>query len=183
MKLAVHDCIDCRNLPLRPFDEADVDPQVEYRPKAPRIIDPRSTPRRRRCTTHYRSANKAKRVGAAAKRSRRRSGLDEDERRALWLYQGERCPCGRGIKTRLMPDADHDHELAKLHDHPENVACRDCMRGFLCRHCNRDIIGWLVKALGSPEAAAAGLHALGDYLLDPPMRRYLRGLEMGEKSA
>lgn len=31
---------------------------------------------------------------------------------------------------------DHDHELAKLHGHPEVHGCRFCVRALLCSRCN-----------------------------------------------
>lgn len=165
------ECMDCASLPDRPDDAPCGGPLFQigqgYRPGKPRPIDARSTPRRPRCTTHWRAASKAQKAVQAAKRSRKRSGLDEDTRVALWAIQGRRCPCG-AQPSRGVPDADHDHELAREHDHAEDVACSDCMRGFLCRACNREILG---------RRSLAQLRALVAYLEDPPMRRLERAME------
>jgi hypothetical protein len=182
-----HDCVTCRNLPVRPFDPADVDPAQEYRPPRPRPIVA-GGPRSRVCRTHERVKRRATRAASASARSRKRSGVDEETRQAVKAAQGDRCPCGAPLLPlsgkRLEPDADHDHELALLHDHPEEVACRECFRGFLCRHCNREVIGYLTNRWGRPTSeVVAALRALADYLEDPPMRRLLRERLRTEESA
>jgi hypothetical protein len=61
------------------------------------------------------------------------------------------------------------------HDHPEEVACPECFRGFLCRGCNRDVIGVLSRGgRRSTAEVITSLRNLADYLEDPPMRRMLR---------
>jgi hypothetical protein len=178
-----HACCDCRELSARPFDKADREPGVEYRPDKPRPIraaDASKGPRAaKRCDTHGRAYDRAQRAEAAAKRSRKRAGVDEETRQAVKALQGDRCPCGAPLLPRsgrrLEPNADHDHDLAALHDHPEEVACPECFRGFLCHHCNREVIGYLTNRWGRPTSeVAAALRNLADYLEDPPMRRLRR---------
>ena len=173
---ARHGCVRCRELPVRPFDPADVEDGVEYRPK-----DPRPTvaggPRSRVCRTHERAKRKATKASQAAKRSRQRSGVDEETRQAVKALQGDRCPCGAPLLPRsgrrLEPDADHDHDLAAGHDHPEEVACPECFRGFLCRGCNRETVGRLFGGGRDTAHVIAALRNLADYLENPPMRRLL----------
>lgn len=90
-------------------------------------------------------------------------GVPAVDQAALWAYQNCRCPCGR--KPKHAPDSDHDHELAKLHDHPDDEACSACFRGFTDRQCNQVVLG---------RYTSAQLRALADYLDDPPYQRMLR---------
>jgi hypothetical protein len=71
-------------------------------------------------------------------------------------------------KKRLA--VDHDHKLAKLHDHPEEKGCPECIRGLLCRNCNRNILGRLHD---DPEALERGAF----YLRNPPARAILANRE------
>ena len=175
MKLAVHECVVCRDLPLRPFDEADVEDGIEYRPKNPRPA-PYGGPRSRRCFRHEKAKKRREKSLAAAGRSRKRSGLTEVDRQGLLTFQGGVCAgCGRGPGSRAVLSADHDHELARRHNHPEEVACAECLRGFLCARDNRDILGLLYAQPGATtDGVITVLRSLADYLEDPPMRRYRR---------
>jgi len=178
------ECVDCAKLPS--FDDAlsmgmPDGLLVHFRPKVPRKIDPRSLETHKtqpRCTTHWRAWRNAQRAKGAAARSRKRSGLDEETRQELLAFQGGVCAgCGRPgtSKTRKVLSADHDHELAKEHDHPEKVACELCMRGFLCHQDNRDILGLLMARPGATtEWAISTLENLAAYLRDPPMAQLLR---------
>lgn len=167
--------------------EADGAPR---KPREARKLHRESSPLRPRCAEHWRAWDKIQKAAAAAKRSRERSGLDEETRQAVKALQGGACPCGallvRPETKRYEGDADHDHALAVTHAHAENVACEECFRGFLCRRCNRDIIGQLsggTRGGVRPAPLVVGiLRALADYLEDPPMRRYLRQLELVAKS-
>jgi hypothetical protein len=92
-------------------------------------------------------------------------GISRDDQARLWAYQGECCGgCGR--KPSHKPDTDHDHELAKEHEHPDDQACAICMRGFLCRYCNKYILGM--------GYTADQLESVAAYLRDPPYQRMRR---------
>jgi hypothetical protein len=169
----VTECLDCAA--LIPWDEAcgrifgKLIPGVNYRPLKPRPIHPDSGPRSPRCATHRRAWLKAAKQRASDKRSRDRSGLDEDARQAVLAEQGGVCGgCGRSSGRRMNLDADHDHDQAAEHEHGDDVACEDCMRGYLCRSCTRDIIGMLRGRLGSDTAVAKVLRQLSAYLACPP---------------
>jgi hypothetical protein len=84
---------------------------------------------------------------------------------AVWVYgklleiQGGRCAiCQRakGIARRLA--VDHDHSCC-----PTLPACGKCVRGLLCKTCNR-IIG---HARDDPQFFLRGY----DYLINPPARQ------------
>lgn len=152
MTAPVHRCVDCRKLP------------TDQQPPKPRPIVDGCGPRSERCASHHRAKRAAARERISAAGARKRSGLDDTTLAQLWELQGGRCPCGNR-PSRRRPDADHDHALARLHDHPEDRACEACMRGLLCRRCNREVIGRL---------DAAALRRLADYLEDPPMAQLLR---------
>jgi hypothetical protein len=86
---------------------------------------------------------------------------------AVWVYdrlleiQGGRCAiCQRakGIARRLA--VDHDHSCC-----PELPACGKCVRGLLCKTCNR-IIG---HARDDPAFFLRGY----DYLINPPARQVI----------
>lgn len=140
----IHSCVDCAALP------------AEEQPRKPRPA-PHGGPRSRRCTTHERARKQAARTGRHAAYVLRKHRIPPELWRALWTLQGERCPCGR--KPARMPDTDHDHQLARGHDHPVDEACPDCLRGLCCRACNSSILAWY---------NADQLRALADYLDDPP---------------
>lgn len=64
------------------------------------------------------------------------AGLSAAEVEYLLARQGGACLiCGRGSRGRTWT-IDHDHELARLHAHPDSAACRHCVRGILCTTCN-----------------------------------------------
>jgi hypothetical protein len=47
-----------------------------------------------------------------------------------------------------------------------------CTTGYLCAHCNRDIIGRLEKACRNDrQRVAFGLLALGEFVTFPPLAR------------
>lgn len=55
--------------------------------------------------------------------------------------QGDACAlCLRPLGDRWS--VDHDHVLARLHGHPENVGCERCCRGILCVGCNSFLAGF-----------------------------------------
>lgn len=156
------ECVDCAALPELPGDPLHAAEDVEYRPVRPRPA-PHGGPRSRRCTTHHRAWKAGRKAARAAYRRLTVYGLDADTFEALWELQGRACPCGR--QPTREPDTDHDHALARQHDHPVENACPDCLRGMTCRACNRDVLGRY-----NPDQ----LRALADYLEDPPMAQLRR---------
>jgi hypothetical protein len=56
---------------------------------------------------------------------------------------------------------DHDHSCC-----PGPVSCGRCVRGLLCRSCNRDVLGHLKDDVAALQRAI-------DYLTDPPARAVL----------
>lgn len=49
------------------------------------------------------------------------------EQRGLCLLCGD---------VMAPPVVDHDHELARLHPHPDAAYCVRCWRSVVCRQCN-----------------------------------------------
>jgi hypothetical protein len=125
-----------------------------------RPTDVAQHPRRPMCATHRRAHRAAARAAAHDTYRARMYGLTGEEARALWVFQGSACPCGRQPSRR--PDTDHDHRLAREHDHDVDQACPGCLRGLCCRACNTYVLG---------RYSAAQLRALADYLDHPPYQR------------
>ena len=89
--------------------------------------------------------------------------------------RSRRCTTHQRAQDRATPARA---AAARGHDHPEEVACPECFRGFLCHRDNRDVLGLLFAQAGASTQSVVGvLRALADYLEDPPMRRYLRQQE------
>jgi Recombination endonuclease VII len=68
--------------------------------------------------------------------------LTPDEYRALLELQGYTCALCRTEETWKHPRTGKLYRLAVDHDHtchPKNKACKQCIRGLLCRNCNRMI--------------------------------------------
>jgi len=89
-------------------------------------------------------------------------GLAPGQYAELLAYQGGACfICRRkpGLK-RLA--CDHDHSCC-----PGPISCGKCVRGLLCRGCNRDVLGHL------KDDPAAFQRAI-DYLAEPPARKVLQ---------
>lgn len=188
------ECIDCRALPTWADLTADriegdladdlrvslLRSGVDFRPLKPRAIADGCGPRSQRCTAHKRAHGRATKQRASDARSRKRSGLDEDTRQEVLAEQDRVCAgckrpgVGRAKNQRRNLAADHDHDLAATHDHGDDVACLDCLRGFLCSTCNRHIIGTLRGLLRSDAAVATALANLAAYLTDPPAARVRR---------
>lgn len=117
-----------------------------------------------RCVTHHRAWKRRNRHLAHGRRLEAHFGITSKLYWAIHRFQGGRCAIcllATGKTKRLA--VDHDHELAKTHDHPVEQACRLCIRGLLCSRCNR----W-----GVPLFLDAILRAV-NYLTDPPARKVL----------
>lgn len=81
------------------------------------------------------------------------------EKYALLLAaQGGKCAiCHRKpISKRLA--CDHDHKCC-----PGPVSCGECVRGLLCRNCNRNVLGGLREDIDALKRAIA-------YLENPPAK-------------
>lgn len=181
-RAAVHVCVDCLALPERPDDllgSLGESVGVEYRPVKPRPA-PHGGPRSRRCTTHHRAHQRAAKARARIARKVGKFRLSPAILAALWVAQGCACPCGAKAAPEIPAGVclDHDPELAHLHDHPDDEGCIECVLGYLCPACNRDIVGRLTgrrfgtRAAGRAGAAAA-LRALAEFLESPPLARLL----------
>lgn len=135
-------------------------------PRPHRVRPTDAAPRRPRCATHLRAERKRAKAAAHATYVTRTYGISKEFQAALWEFQGKACPCGR--QPTRFPDTDHDHRLAREHDHPVNQACEECMRGLCCRACNTYVLG---------RYSPTQLRALARYLEDPPAQRLLVSLD------
>ena len=80
---------------------------------------------------------------------------------AILAAQGGACfVCRRKPGAKRLA-VDHDHSCC-----PGPVSCGRCVRGLLCRSCNRDVLGHL------KDSVAALLRAV-EYLQHPPAKRVL----------
>lgn len=117
-----------------------------------------------RCSTHHRAVVKARKLAAHGKRTESIYGITAEQYWGIYEFQGGRCALCRlatGKARRLA--VDHDHELAKTHDHPIDQGCPLCVRGLLCKRCNR---------FGVPLVLEVIIRTL-EYLVDPPARKWL----------
>lgn len=172
-----HRCVVCRTLPERPFIKADVDPGQDYRPRKPAEIVSGKTPRSFRCKRHERARKVATSANQRAADKTYKFGLSRALQQALWEFQGCACACGRKrapqVPAGVTLDHDHGAECIARGDHPENRGCLGCCTGFLCRHCNRDIIGRLEAGKRTRADVAASLAGLHAHVTDPPLARLL----------
>lgn len=117
-----------------------------------------------RCVTHWRARRKVVRHNSHAKRTEKNFGLTAEQYWALYALQGGKCfGCRRATGKTKRLAVDHDHELAKEHDHPVEQGCPYCVRCLLCGQCN--------QILGRYDVLA--LLRLIEVLTDPPARRWL----------
>jgi hypothetical protein len=121
-----------------------------------------------RCHTHHVARVKAVTAARKAAYVEKTYSLTDEQYWALYDYQGGRCYiCQRakgqnqeqdnGIRKRLS--VDHDHACCS-----GAVSCGKCVRGLLCKPCNRDVLGHLRD---DPAAFERGR----EYVLDPPAKR------------
>jgi hypothetical protein len=77
----------------------------------------------------------------------------------LLEYQDGRCfICHRRPQSKRLA-VDHDHSCC-----PGPTSCGRCIRGLLCRSCNRDVVGGLREDLEAFRRAI-------EYLTLPPAKR------------
>jgi hypothetical protein len=109
---------------------------------------------------------KADRQTARERRVEVTYGITEEQYQAILAVQHGGCGmCGRKTtggerKGSRRLAVDHDHALARNHDHPEDQGCPECVRGLLCAKCN-DYLGYIRDSL----FAGARIH---NYLAFPP---------------
>lgn len=87
--------------------------------------------------------------------------ITADEYAALLAAQGGACFVCRRVPRSKRLAVDHDHSCC-----PGPVSCGRCVRGLLCRACNRDVLGHL------KDDPAALLRAV-EYLRNPPAHAVL----------
>jgi hypothetical protein len=88
-------------------------------------------------------------------------GITGEQYAAILKAQGGVCYiCHRKPQAKRLA-CDHDHRCC-----PGPVSCGRCVRGLLCRNCNRDVLGHL------KDDPAALLRAV-EYLADPPAKKVL----------
>jgi hypothetical protein len=181
------ECVDCAKLPENPSPGAMTILVVEYRPKTPRKIDPRSTDTHKaspRCTTHWRAWKNTSRLRSRTGHKAKTYGVPRELQVELWVFQGSSCPCGRKRSQRpqeIPPGVTLDHEhgapciVAGVHD--EKHGCLECVTGFVCSHCNQEVLGRLEGAFRRDplprQRVAFALLALAAHVTDPPLRRLL----------
>jgi hypothetical protein len=98
---------------------------------------------------------------AHEKRVQETYGLGPGVYQQLLDHQGGMCAiCRRkpGLKRLAV---DHDHSCC-----PGPVSCGKCVRGLLCRGCNRDVLGHL-------KDDPASLRRAADYIEHPPAKEVL----------
>lgn len=103
-----------------------------------------------RCATHHRAAVKAAKDRAHDRRVCRLYGLQPGEYAEILEAQGGRCfVCGWATGKAQRLSVDHDHACC-----PELPACGKCVRGLVCRPCNRDVLGRLRDNLDAARRLA-----------------------------
>lgn len=146
----VHLCVDC----------------IKDPPKTVRKIVSGKTKRSWRCTTHTREKKAREKEARRFAHVARQFGLSPDQYVKLYEYQGGTCaiPRCRATGASRALAVEHDHDLAKLHDHPDDKACEECVRGLVCYNHNYYLLGMFAGDLQD------GL----DYLADPPFQKMRR---------
>lgn len=119
--------------PVKVCKECKLEPLFPGMPRVPRPA-PYPGPR---CYTHHKARRRAVRLHAAQKRVERVYGLTPEQYDALYEAQGRKCAgCKRATGESKRLAVDHDHKLARQHDHPDDQGCVLCTRGLLCGPCN-----------------------------------------------
>lgn len=111
-----------------------------------------------RCATHHRRVMIRRREANHGRHIEQTYNLSRDRYDAILDVQGGQCAgrCGATGRTRRLA-VDHDHSCCS-----GPTSCGKCVRGLLCKRCNR-FIGLLRDAPGS-------LRALANYLENPPAK-------------
>lgn len=138
------ECKDCLALPL------------DEQPRRKRAA-PYPGPR---CWSHHQAITRGRSAARKAAYVEKTYSITEDQYQALYRAQGGTCAiCQRATGRTKRLAVDHDHACC---DGP--VSCGRCVRGLLCKKCNRDVLGHLRD---DPAALVRG----AEYLRNPPARR------------
>jgi hypothetical protein len=120
-----------------------------------------------RCVTHYRERKRELSSAAHGRRLATVYGITDTEYWAIYEAQNGRCYiCHRATGRTKRLAVDHDHTCTAGHD--PKVACRQCVRGLLCKTCNSVVLG---------RYSAAALRRAIHYLDYPPAQEILLGLD------
>lgn len=124
-----------------------------------------------RCWSHHKQKQGTNKQARREKHVLETYGITEAEYQQIYEAQGGVCAgCRRAKGTgKYRLSVDHDHKLAEEHDHPNDKGCRECVRGLLCRSCNRDVLGHLRDEIDA-------LYRFIEYLRNPPARDVLARL-------
>ena len=117
-----------------------------------------------RCTTHHRAFLKAQKKRNGERRAEKVYGITPEDYQALYIAQNGRCVlCRRviGINRRAAIDHDHSCQLCG------GTGCRECVRGLMDNHCNREVLGWF-------RDDPIRFEAIVEYLRNPPAKQILR---------
>lgn len=115
-----------------------------------------------RCATHHRTELARRRKAGQERRRQAVYGITPEDHTALLWFQGGACAIcqkARGVRRALA--VDHDHTQARLDGHDEDKGCQRCVRGLLCKRCNR--------LLGDYRDDPEVFERAAQYLRWPPM--------------
>ena len=119
-----------------------------------------------RCATCWREVSQERSAARKAKHLEDNFEITEEQYQEILAYQNGVCfICGKKPGRYKRLSVDHDHALAKVHDHPEDKGCPLCIRGLLHSKCN-SFLGWIRDDFN------AG-YRMARYLIDPPARYVL----------
>jgi hypothetical protein len=120
-----------------------------------------------RCATCHRRQKRAQEIAAHARRLLKFYRITPEQYAAIYIAQGGVCyVCRRATGESKRLAVEHDHYLARFHDHPVDEGCPKCIRGLACGPCNRDVLGRLG---GQPET----YERIATALRNPPARKVL----------
>lgn len=118
-----------------------------------------------RCSTHHRATRKKRKDYSHQTHVEETYGISYEQYWEIYKAQGGKCAiCQRANGTRRKLSVDHDHSCC---NGPRS--CGKCVRGLLCRSCNRNVLGHLRDSVDALQRAV-------DYLERPPAKRVLNTL-------
>jgi hypothetical protein len=115
-----------------------------------------------RCATHHRATKKKRRDYSHKAHVEETYNITYEQYWRIYELQGGKCYiCRRANGTRRKLSVDHDHKCCS-----GSTSCGNCVRGLLCRSCNRNVLGHLRDEVAAFERAV-------EYLINPPARQIL----------